>query len=125
MCSAARVVEPATPGIGPATPRTAHTAYGDSLNFDIIADNPTSEPLEITQLDVEYLDDKGATLLARRLDINSGAVLTLPERKIDPGKVRMIYNPFPVLPHGLHPAAVRATVSLSKPDAKYLPVGHL
>ena len=125
MSSAAKAIEPAKPGIGPAMPLIEHTAYGDSINFDIIADNPTSEPLEITQLDVAYLNDKGDTLLARRLDINSGAILSLPERKIDAGKVRMIYNPFPVLPHGLHPAAVRATVSLSKPDAKYLPLGHL
>src|ERR1051326_4956116 len=121
----AQAVEPAKPGIGPETPLIEHTAYGDSLNFDIIADNPTKELLEITQLDIEYLDSRGATLLARRLDINSGAILTLPERKIEPGKVRMIYNPFPVLPPGLRPATVRATVSLSKPDAKYLPVGHL
>jgi hypothetical protein len=125
LCSVAQAVEPAKPGIGPVTPLIEHTAYGDSLNFDIIADNPTGQPLEITQLDVEYLDSGGVTLLARRLDINSGAILTLPERKIDPGKVRMIYNPFPVLPPGLHPASVRATVSLSKPDAKYLPAGHL
>ncbi|MFL5236045.1 MAG: M23 family metallopeptidase [Rhizomicrobium sp.] len=125
LAPAAEAVDAAKPGIGPRVPLIEHTAYGDSLNFDIIADNPASEALEITQLEVEYLDGAGATLLARRLDINSGAIRTIAERRIEPRQVRMIFNPFPVLPRGLHPAAVRATVWLSKPDAKYLPVGHL
>jgi hypothetical protein len=124
LLSPASAFEAARPGIG-ATPLIEHTAYGDSINFDIIADNPTTQPLEITQLDVEYLDGRGTVLLARRLDINSGAISTIPNRRIEPGAVRMIYNPFPLLPPGLHPTSVRSIVALSKPDAKYLPIGHL
>jgi hypothetical protein len=125
LASAASAAEPAKPGIFPAVPVIEHTEYGDSLNFDIIVANDLQSPLKITQVDVAYLDRNGATLLGRRLDINSAAVRTIPERQIDPGKVRLIYNPFPVLPPGLKPVSVRVSVGLSKPDARYLPIGHL
>jgi hypothetical protein len=121
----ATALEPAKPGIFPVKPIAEHTEYGDSLNFDIIVDNTGAVPLKITQVDVEYLDRAGMVVFARRLDINSGAVRIIPERQIDPGQVRMIYNPFPVLPPGMRPASIHVAVGLSTPEAKYLPIGHL
>jgi murein DD-endopeptidase MepM/ murein hydrolase activator NlpD len=68
--------------IFPVRPIAERGAAGDSLNFDIIVRNRHAFPVELTELEVAYLDADGGVLISRRLDGNGGvpSIATLGER---------------------------------------------
>lgn len=106
-------------GIAPAAPLIEHTAFGDSLNFDIVIHNPRAEALRIGSIQIDYIEASGTVLYSRTMDFQGRGLETIPERGIEANADRLLYNPFPVLPAGVHPAGVVAHVSLFK-----WPLGH-
>lgn len=94
------------------------TSQGDSSNFDIIVTNPQAYAQEVTEITVIYGDKAGRTLWERRIDGNgvAPAIQTIPDRELQPGASRLLFNPFPVQPVGMHAASVKVRVKLESDD---------
>lgn len=103
--------------IFPKPPLVERSAFGDSLNFDIIVTNPTAEPLYLGAIEVAYLDGAGRELYARTLDHQGRGLDTIPDLTIQPKADKLVYNPFPILPPDVKPQRVRVRVTLYKPPA--------
>lgn len=69
---------------------------GQALNFDFVIENPTTDTLELTRIELTVKDRAGALVLRRFLDNNgfSPSILTIPERRWQPGASRLVFNPF-------------------------------
>lgn len=104
--------------IAPATLYVEATESGDSANFDILVTNPQPYPQTVTQVEVFYKDAAGKTLWDRRIDGNgvAPAIQTVPDRDLAPGASKMVFNPFPIQPPGMHAVAVTVKVTLESDD---------
>jgi hypothetical protein len=101
----------------PQPPLVERSAFGDSLNFDIVVPNPTAQPLYLGSIEVAYLDGEGRELYARTLDHQGRGLDTVPDLVIPPNAEKLVYNPFPILPPDVKPRKVRVRVTLYKPRA--------
>lgn len=104
--------------IRPARPWVEQTAYGPALNFDILLTNDTAGPLEISGLEVTFVGADGREVITRRLDGNGSApsIRTVPDRSIEPGARRLVFNPFEHAPPGSDVGAVHVHVILDGDD---------
>lgn len=117
LAGAPAAAQALAPGIFPPTPRVEHTLGGDALNFDILVPAPADQAVVIGSVEVTYLDAAGQALYTRVLDFNGRAIETIPDRVLQPGQTRLLFNPYPLLPPDVRPAAVRARVGLYKSPA--------
>ncbi|HET7435206.1 MAG TPA: M23 family metallopeptidase [Thermoanaerobaculia bacterium] len=81
----------------PATPLIEPTKHGQALNFDLLIDNGTSAPIELTEVVMSVLDAKGNVVHQRRLWSNGDSISTIPNRKAEAGEKLVVFNPFPEL----------------------------
>lgn len=100
--------------ISPPSPYVEHTDAGDSANFDIIVTNAAPYEQTLTKVEILYLDAAGKTVLERRIDGNgvAPAIETVPGRDIAAGASKLVFNPFPLQPPGVHATSVRVRVTL-------------
>lgn len=104
--------------IGPKTIYAEATPQGDSANFDIVVSNPQAYPQTISNLTITYIGAGDQILWQRRIDGNgvAPAIQTIPDRTLQPGASRLLFNPFPVQPIGMHARVVRISVTLEADD---------
>lgn len=104
--------------ISPPSPYVEHTDAGDSANFDIIVTNAKAYEQTLTRVEILYLDAAGKTILERRIDGNgvAPAIETVPGRDIAAGASKLVFNPFPLQPPGVHAASVRVRMTLEADD---------
>lgn len=115
MTVQAGAAEPLSPGIHPQSPLVEHSAFGDSLNFDVLVENKTAKPLYMGSIEVAYLDARGVELYARTIDYLGRGLETIPEPTLEPNSARIFYNPFPIVPSDVKPARVKVRVQLFEP----------
>ena len=98
----------------PVRPFVEQTAHGQALNFDVALENRGGQAVELTELEVTFVGADGGDILTRRLDGNGSApsILTLPERTVEPGGERLLFNPFEYAPPGEAVASVRVRATL-------------
>ncbi|HEX8654021.1 MAG TPA: M23 family metallopeptidase [Allosphingosinicella sp.] len=106
--------------IFPVRPIAERGAGGESLNFDIILRNAHAYPIELTELDVAYLDAEGAVLISRRVDGNGGvpSIATLGARVIAPGAEALFFNPFPRPPPDIRAHRVRVRAAFGRVEGQ-------
>lgn len=98
----------------PERPWVEQTAHGPALNFDILLTNDTAAPVELSELEVTFVDASGQDVITRRLDGNGSApsIQTVPDREIPPGAQRLVFNPFEYAPPGSEVRSVRVRARL-------------
>ena len=107
---------PAVTGqILPAEPIAEPTELGQALNFDILVRNDESAALTLEYLKMDFLDASGALLLRKEINGNGStpSLLTIANRKLEPGEERLFFNPFPLAPTSMAVARVRAHLEFS------------
>lgn len=106
--------------IFPVRPIAELGGSGESLNFDIILRNGHAFPIELTELEVAYLDGDGSVLISRRVDGNGGvpSIATLGERSIAPGAEALFFNPFPTPPADVRARRVRVRASFGRAEGQ-------
>lgn len=106
--------------IFPVRPIAERGGSGESLNFDIILRNRHAFPIELTELEVAYLDADGTVLISRRVDGNGGvpSIATLGDRAIAPGAEALFFNPFPVPPADVRARRVRVQASFGRVEGR-------
>lgn len=106
--------------IFPLRPIAERGAGGESLNFDIILRNAHAFPIELTELEVVYLDADGAVLISRRVDGNGGvpSIATLGERAIPAGGEALFFNPFPTPPPDVRAHRVRVRAAFGRVEGR-------
>jgi len=82
----------------PAQPLLESSRDGHDLNFDLVFDNPSAQPLTLVKLEATWFDAAGRFLGQRRLDQNGDSttmgIATIPNRDL-PAKGRLVvFNPF-------------------------------
>lgn len=99
----------------PERPYVEQTVHGQALNFDVALENRSASPVQLTELEVTFVAADGGDILTRRLDGNGSApsILTLPERTVEPGGERLLFNPFEYAPPGETVASVRVRATLA------------
>lgn len=102
----------------PERPWVEPTAHGPALNFDILLTNDGAAAVELTELEVTFVDTLGRDLITRRLDSNGSApsIRVLPERGVAPGAQRLAFNPFEYAPPGTTVGSVRVKASVEAGD---------
>lgn len=78
----------------PATPLIEQTKTGQAINFDLLLENPTDAPLEITELEATVLGESDTLVTQRRLMENGDSIATLPNRTIPARGKLVVFNPF-------------------------------
>lgn len=98
----------------PERPWVEQTAHGPALNFDILLTNDTAAPVELTELEVTFVDQAGRDIITRRLDGNGSApsIQTIPDREIAPRARRLVFNPFEYAPPGAEVRSLRVRATL-------------
>lgn len=106
--------------IFPVRPIAERGAAGESLNFDIILRNAHAFPIELSELEVAYLDAGGAVLISRRVDGNGGvpSIATLGERAIPAGGEALFFNPFPSPPPDVRAHRVRVRARFGRVEGQ-------
>ncbi|HEY1224206.1 MAG TPA: M23 family metallopeptidase [Brevundimonas sp.] len=114
----AGVASAQTGRILPERPWVEQTAHGPALNFDILLTNDTAAPVELTELEVAFVDRDGHDIITRRLDGNGSApsIQTVPDREIASGAQRLVFNPFEYAPPGSEVRSVRVRAKLQTGD---------
>ena len=104
-----------TARIGPETAFVEPVRAGQALNFDVIVTNQSQTPVELSSIEVTYLDAGGAVLFQRDADGNGSnpAISTLAGRAIGVGEERLFFNPFPVIAPELPVSSARVRLEFS------------
>ncbi len=98
----------------PETPLVETGRGQQFLNFDLLLESRSKEPLEITGIEVSVLSG-GELIAQRRLGTNGDSISTLPERKIEPGGKLVVFNPFHSFPPDLKLETLAYDVVFSAP----------
>jgi peptidase M23-like protein len=101
----------------PTEPMSEPTELGQAFNFDILVHNDEGSALTLEYLKVDFLDAQGGLLLRKELSGNgtSPSLLTIPNRKLEPGEEKLYFNPFPLVPGRMSVARVNARFEFSTP----------
>lgn len=104
-----------TARIGPETAFVEPVRAGQAFNFDVIVTNQGQTPVELSSIEVTYLDATGAVLFQREADNNGSnpSISTLAGREIGAGEERMFFNPFPVIAPELAVTSARVRLEFS------------
>lgn len=82
----------------PAQPLLESSRDGQDLNFDLVFDNPGSQPLTLIGLEATWFDADGHFLGQRRLDQNGDdttmGIATIPNRALPAHGRLVVFNPF-------------------------------
>ena len=114
---AAPAANAVTGQILPTEPIAEPTELGQAFNFDIRVRNDESAALTLEYLKIDFLDAKGGLLLRKEINGSgtSPSVLTIPNRKLEPGEEELYFNPFPLVPRRVTVARVTAHLEFSTP----------
>lgn len=114
MAAGAALAQDMRGRILPDRPYAEPTVHGQALNFDVALENRGAQAVELTELEVTFVAADGGDILTRRLDGNGSApsILTLPERTVEPGGERLLFNPFEYAPPGEAVSSVRVRARL-------------
>lgn len=114
---AASAADAVTGQILPAEPVAEPTELGQAFNFDIRVRNDESAALTLEYLKIDFLDAQGGLLLRKEVNGNgtSPSLLTIPNRKLEPGEEKLYFNPFPLVPQRIRVARVNAHLEFSTP----------
>jgi hypothetical protein len=101
----------------PVEPIAEPTELGQAFNFDIRVRNDEGAALTLEYLRIDFLDAQGGLLLRKEINGNgtSPSLLTLPNRKLEPGEEKLYFNPFPRVPQRVTVARVNAHLEFSTP----------
>jgi len=106
----------------PAQPLIENGRDGQSLNFDLVFDNPGNQPLQLTKLEATLFDHRGNFLGQRRLDRNGDqatmSVLTVPNRTLPARGKLVVFNPFQHFPANLYLGDVRYDAAFDAGEGK-------
>ena len=64
------------------------------VNFELLLQNTTREPLELSSLEMSVLAPDGSLVAQRRLGQNGESIATVPSRQLAPGARVVVFNPF-------------------------------
>jgi len=78
----------------PETPLIEKTRRGQALNFDLVIENKGDAPLELTKIEATILGPNDTLIAQKRLASNGDSITTIPNRKVEPGKTLVVFNPF-------------------------------
>ncbi len=115
---AASAANGVTGQILPTEPIAEPTELGQAINFDIRVRNDESAALTLEYLKIDFLDAQGGLLLRKEINGNgtSPSLLTIPNRKLEPGEETLYFNPFPLVPQRVAVARVNAHLEFSTPN---------
>jgi|CXWL01.1.fsa_nt_gi hypothetical protein len=78
----------------PEHPWVEYARQGQRLNFDLVLDNPGSQPLELAGIELSVHGAGGELLTQRRLGTNGDSIATVPNRMLPAGGRLVVFNPF-------------------------------
>ncbi|QGZ95065.1 M23 family metallopeptidase [Terricaulis silvestris] len=101
--------------ISPELPYAEPVRQGQALNFDVIVANQSQAMVELSSIEVTYLDARGSVLFQREADANGSnpSINTMAGRVIGVGEGRMFFNPFPVIAPELAVSSARVRMEFS------------
>ncbi|MEO8381298.1 MAG: M23 family metallopeptidase [Acidobacteriota bacterium] len=93
---------------------------GQSVNFDLILENTTSEPLDIDEVQVEVRDRAGKLLLRRFVDGNGTrpSIRTIDVAEVPAGGKALVFNPFHRFEKDLELGTLTYHLALSSKDGE-------
>lgn len=78
----------------PDAPLIEKTRRAQALNFDLVIGNRGTAALELTKIEATVLGENDTFVAQKRLASNGDSIATIPNRKVDPGKTLVVFNPF-------------------------------
>jgi hypothetical protein len=82
--------------VRPERPYIEESAFGRSLNFDLVVENTTERPLRLDEIQVSAFDGRGALTSRKILNANgsSPGIQTIPVRDVPPKAWIVVFNPW-------------------------------
>ena len=119
--AAARAAEAAVAAL-PAQPLIENGRDGQSLNFDLVFENPGDQPLQLAKLEATLFDRRGNFLGQRRLDRNGDqatmSVLTVPNQTLPARGKLVVFNPFQHFPANVYLGDIRYDAAFDAGEGK-------
>lgn len=115
-----------TVAVSPQPAYIAADADDQFLNFDLILDNPTGEPLDLDKIELTVSDATGAVVLRKFLDGNGTrpSIRTADVTNVPAGGQAMVFNPFHQFDAGVDLHSLHYRMHLSSADGKRVHVAE-